>query len=31
VLRTIDDAVKAARAAAPPAESEVATDVYISY
>jgi pyruvate dehydrogenase E1 component alpha subunit len=31
VLRTIDDAVKAARAAAPPAESEVDTDVYISY
>jgi pyruvate dehydrogenase E1 component alpha subunit len=31
VLRTIDDAVKTARAAAPPAESEVATDVYISY
>jgi pyruvate dehydrogenase E1 component alpha subunit len=31
VLRTIDDAVKTARAAAAPAESEVATDVYISY
>jgi pyruvate dehydrogenase E1 component alpha subunit len=31
VLRTIDTAVGAARAAPPPAESEVATDVYISY
>ena len=31
VLRTIDTAVATARAAPPPAESEVATDVYISY
>jgi pyruvate dehydrogenase E1 component alpha subunit len=31
VLRTIDTAVSTARAAPPPAESEVATDVYISY
>jgi pyruvate dehydrogenase E1 component alpha subunit len=31
VLRTIDAAVSTARAAPPPAESEVATDVYISY
>jgi acetoin:2,6-dichlorophenolindophenol oxidoreductase subunit alpha len=31
VLRTIDSAVSTARAAPPPAESEVTTDVYISY
>ncbi|MGI9246000.1 MAG: thiamine pyrophosphate-dependent dehydrogenase E1 component subunit alpha [Steroidobacteraceae bacterium] len=31
VLRLIDESVAAAKAAAPPAESEVETDVYISY